>query len=102
MHLGIYRFDGDPDELLTAYERLMETIPPGNVGVHLCAVRPDGITLFDTCPSQAVFERFTSDPALQQAFTAAGLPRPAIDDLPVYVARGPGGTVLGGSRDAGG
>jgi hypothetical protein len=87
MHLGIYEFGGDPDELLPAYDRLMETIPPGNVSWHLCAVRDDGIMILDTCPSEAVFQSFSTNPAFHEAIENAGLPGPKITGLAVHAAR---------------
>ena len=87
MHLGIYEFDGDPEELLPAYDRLMETIPSGNTTWHLCAARPDGIMILDTCPSEAVFQSFSASPAFLEAIAAAGLPAPTITGLPVHAAR---------------
>jgi hypothetical protein len=87
VHLGIYEFHGDPDDLLPAYERLMATLPAGNVSWHLCARRDEGIVVYDTCPSEDVFTAFSSSPAFHQAIAAAGLPRPAISGVPVVAAR---------------
>jgi hypothetical protein len=87
MHLGIYEFTGNPDDLLPAYDRLMETIPPGNVSWHLCAVRDDGIMILDTCPSEALFQSFSENPAFHEAIAASGLPEPRITGLPVHAAR---------------
>jgi len=89
MHLGIYEFSGPPDELVPAYDRLMEAIPSGNVNWHLCAVREDGITIFDTCPSEAAFQSFSKDPAFHAAIASAGLPEPRITGLAVHAARAP-------------
>ncbi len=74
MHLGIYEFTGNPKELLAGYDRLMTAIPQGNVSWHLCAVREDGITIYDTCPSEAVFESFSTNPGFHEAIANAGLP----------------------------
>ena len=87
MHLGIYEFDGTPDDLIPAYDRLMKSIPEGNTAWHLCAVRADGITIYDTCPSQAVFESFSTSPGFQAAIAAAGLPEPRITGRAVHAAR---------------
>jgi len=84
MHLGVYRFDGDPGELLDAYGRLMEGMPPGGSALHACVVRTDGITVYDTCPSEEAFRGWVSNPKLAEAFTAAGLPQPTITDGPVH------------------
>ncbi len=87
MHLGIYEFAGDPDELVPAYDRLIASIPQGNTSWHLCAIRGDGITIFDTCPSEAVFESFSTNPGFHQAMASAGLPEPKITGLAVHAAR---------------
>ena len=86
MHLGIYHFAGDPKELRAAYDRLLAGMPTGQITLHICAVRPDGITIYDTCPSEEAFRNFSSNPALQEAFAAAGLPEPEISGLPVHAA----------------
>ena len=90
MHLGIYEFHGDPDELLAGYHRLMASLPAGNVSWHLCARRNDGIVIYDTCPSEEVFRAFSSAPGFHQAIAAAGLPDPAISGAPVVSARAAG------------
>lgn len=87
MHLGIYEFRGSPEDLLPAYDRLMTTIPQGNETWHLCAVREDGITIYDTCPSEAVFQSFSTNPAFHEAIENAGLPAPEITGLAVHAAR---------------
>ena len=45
MFLGTYRFDGDPDALVAAYDRLAPAIPLDGSAVHVCVRRPDGITI---------------------------------------------------------
>jgi hypothetical protein len=89
VHLGIYRFAGDPGTLLPAYERLMASMPPGQVVWHLCAVAPDGIVVYDTCPSEEVFRAFIGGGAFREAVRRAGLPEPDVEGLPVHTARGP-------------
>jgi hypothetical protein len=51
VHLGIYEFDGDPARLLEAYDALARSMPIDSAW-HLCATRPDGITIYDTCPTR--------------------------------------------------
>jgi hypothetical protein len=87
VHLGIYRFDGDPDELLAAYERLSAAVPAATSDVHVCARRDDGITIYDTCPSREVFERFSTSDAFLGALAAAGLPQPRVEGHAVHTAR---------------
>ena len=47
MYLGIYDIAGDPRELLAAYDRVMAGMAEGQVFFHACAVRENGITIFD-------------------------------------------------------
>jgi hypothetical protein len=60
MYLGVYRFAGDPAELLPAY---------------------------DTCPDRETFERFSTGFDFRGAVAAAGLPEPSIDGAPVHAVR---------------
>jgi len=87
VHLGIYRFQGEHEELLPAYDRMAAGLPPGNTQWHLCAVEPDGIVVYDTCPSEAVFRAFSTSPEFLAAVAAAGLPQPEITSAPVHAAR---------------
>jgi len=86
MHLGIYRFAGDPQDLLTAYDRLMAGMPKGQILFQTCVVLEDGITVYDACPTEEAFRGWVPDPRLADAFAAAGLPQPTIDDAAVHSA----------------
>lgn len=88
MHLGVYAFDGDTDELLAAYDRLMAATPDAGVHFHACAVRADGITIYDACPTREAFERFPTSDAFREAAEAAGLPFPSrVEGLPLHAVR---------------
>jgi hypothetical protein len=88
VHLGIYRFAGDPGELLAAYDRLMAGMPAGSPPlVHLCVREPGGITIYDTCPSEEAFRGFSTSDGFHQALAAAGLPEPQVNGVPVHNAR---------------
>ena len=76
MFLGAYHFDGDTPSLLDGYDRLAAQFPPGALQLHVCVARDDGITVFDACPSRAVFTDFSQGPEFLGAVSAAGLPRP--------------------------
>ena len=80
-YLGAAHFDGDPGELLPAYHRLLERFGIDNLDVHLCVVRDDGLTVFDACPTKAVYEEFTTSDMFREAVSAAGLPAPRIEGL---------------------
>ena len=81
IYLGAVRFDGDPGELLPAYHRLLERFPIDALDVHLCVSRDDGLTVFDACPTKAVYEDFTGSESFRSALAAAGLPAPRIAGL---------------------
>jgi hypothetical protein len=88
MFLGAYYFDGPPAELLPAYERLMASLPPDSADLHVCIVRDGGLTVFDACPSAAVFAGFSAGPDFASAVQAAGLPAPRVEPLgDVHAAR---------------
>lgn len=81
MFLGSYEFDGDAQELLVAYERLLAGFPPDASDLHVCVVREGGITVYDTCPSRVVFAGFSSSEGFRDAITTAGLPAPKVQEL---------------------
>lgn len=81
MYLGAYEFEGDPDELLAAYERMMTMVPPGASDLHVCLRGEVGITVLDSCPSEAVFDAFSSGPDFTAVRTAAALPVPTITKI---------------------
>ena len=84
MHASIWRFSGDPDRLLRAYDAMVAEIPSANMKLHLCLRAPDGIVLVDTCPTKDAFHDFAAGRAL---FLRLGLPEPEqIEDFPVHVA----------------
>jgi hypothetical protein len=88
MFLGRYDFDGDPESLLPAYDRLMQQIPDENISFHICVTHEGGISIVDTCPSREVFDGFSTSPELFSLMEDAGLPRPiAVPIGDVYVAR---------------
>ena len=74
MHASIWRFRGDPDELLRGYESMVDEIPAQNMRLHLCLSAPDGILLVDTCPRE-VFEGFV-DGTFSEVCKRHGLPEP--------------------------
>jgi len=95
MHLGIYEIDGDPDELLLAYDRLTVAMPDDQVHFHACAVREEGITIYDACPTKEAFERFSTSAEFRSAADAAGLPWPStIVGLPLHAVRARDGVTV--------
>jgi hypothetical protein len=96
MYLGSYRFDGDPDQLLAGYDRMLKLFPPETLLVHVCVRRADGITILDSCPDEAEFRRFSAGEAFQGALATAGLPTPEVGYLgDVHFAHTPAGSTIG-------
>ena len=81
MYLGAAYFDGDPGELLPAYQRMLEKFGLEALDVHLCIIRDGGLTVFDACPSKEIYEEFTKSETFLGAIAAAGLPEPRVSGL---------------------
>jgi len=60
MHASIWRFRGDPDDLLRRYDAVIAEIPPANMRLHLCLRADDGIIVVDTCPDRETYEAFVA------------------------------------------
>lgn len=87
MHASIWKFTGDPDDLVRRWDALLAEIPPFSLGLHLCLRGTDGITVLDTCPSSEAFEAFAGGEHFRSLRERHGLPEPArVDDFPVHVA----------------
>ncbi len=98
MHASIWRFAGDPDDLLRRYDAMIADLP--GMRLHLCLRAPDGIVLVDTCPSREVFEGFAADPAFHSLRARHGLPDPQeVRDFPVHVAFVDGRPVAGAGAE---
>ena len=97
MHASIWKFAGDPDDLLARYDALMAEVGAGNMRLHVCLRAPDGIVMLDTAPSKEAFEGFAHGDAFRELLERHGLPAPAqLDDYPVHLAYA-GGTALHGA-----
>ena len=87
MHASIWRFVGEPDELVSRYDAMVAEIPSANMRLHLCLRAPDGIVLVDTCPSQEVLEAFAAGDEFRSLRERHGLPDPdRLEDFPVHAA----------------
>ena len=87
MYASIWRFSGDPDELMRRYDAMLADIPPGNMRLHLCLRTPNGIVIVDTCPSREVFEAFSQSEEFRSLRARHGLPDPErLEDFPVHAA----------------
>jgi hypothetical protein len=97
VHASIWKFTGDPDELLARYDAMIAEIPAGNMRLHLCLRAPDGMLMVDTCPSHDVFEAFVAGPGFRSLRERHGLPEPdRLDDYPVHVAFAEGAVIARG------
>jgi hypothetical protein len=81
MYLGAVRFDGNPGELLRAYQRMLEKFGLDNLDVHLYITRDGGLTVFDACPTKEIYEEFIRSETLLSAIAEAGLPEPRVSGL---------------------
>lgn len=81
MYLGAFHFDGDPELLLTGYDRMRGGYPADPLDLHVCVVRDGGITVYDACPSAADFAEFTAGDDFAAQVAAAGLPSPRVERL---------------------
>jgi len=81
MFLGVYDYEGDPEELLGAYDRFLAAVGLDGISFHICIRRDGGISVYDTCPSAEVFEAFSTDPDMLAEMTMAGLPAPSVTPL---------------------
>ena len=92
MFLSAYHFGGDPEALAAAHDRFCKRFPPASLGLHVCVLVEDGITVFDACPSREVFTAFSHSDGFRQALAEAGLPRPRLEPLgEVHEVRVPDG-----------
>jgi hypothetical protein len=91
MHCSVWRFVGDPEELEQCYVALMNEIPESNHVLHAAAKTPEGLLIFDTCPSEEVYrEFFDPDGPASALFARHGLVPTTREDYPViraYAAR---------------
>jgi hypothetical protein len=75
MHASIWRFRGDPDDLLRRYDAMVAEIPAANMRLHVCLRADDGIIVVDTCPDRETYQAFVAG-AIRGLFRAHGLPDP--------------------------
>jgi hypothetical protein len=73
MHCSVWRFRGDPDELERRYRAMMEQIPASSHVLHTAARTPDGLLIFDTCPSEEAYHAFFGSDRVRAMLAAHGL-----------------------------
>ena len=87
MHVSIWKFTGDPDELTRGYDALAAEMPTDQFTVNLCLRAPDGIVVVDTCPTREAFEAFSTSEEFRAARQRHGVPDPTeVHDYPVHAA----------------
>ena len=81
MYLGAAYFDGDPGELLPAYQRMLDKFGLEALDVHLRITTDAGLTVFDACPTREIYEEFIRSETFLGAIAEAGLPEPRVSGL---------------------
>ena len=75
--LVLFKWEGDPEELLAAYDRELKhpvtREQPQRVS-HTCARAEDGIVVVDVWQSREAFQKMFDDPEFQKNTEAAGWP----------------------------
>jgi hypothetical protein len=89
MHCSVWRFEGDPDDLERRYLSMLADVPESNHLLHAAAKTPDGLLIFDTCPSVEAYRAFfePGGPAMA-LFEKHGLIPTSREDHPVIRAYG--------------
>lgn len=78
MLVGIRRVAGNATQLRQEYDHMPDTLPHADLSRHVCVADENGLSAFDTCPSQEAFMSFASSPEFNGALKASGLPSPQI------------------------
>ena len=86
MHCSVWRFRGDPDTCERAYRALMEGVPATNHVLHAAARTPDGLLIFDLCPSEEAYHAFFGSDEVRTMFAEHGLEAGDVEDFPVVLA----------------
>jgi len=81
MFLGVYRFEGNPDELLAGYERMMASVPADALHLQVCVRDGNGLSVYDACPTQEIFESFSNGDQFRELLKTVGLPVPTVQLL---------------------
>jgi hypothetical protein len=83
--LALFKWEGDPDELLAAYDReLANSVPreqPRRIS-HTCARADHGMVILDVWESEEDLQKMLDDPEFQKNLEASGTPEPQL--LEVY------------------
>ena len=89
VHCSVWRFVGDPVELEERYLAMLAEVPESNHVEHAAARTPDGLLIFDTCPSEEVYRAFFAEGGAGSALAEKhGLVPTTREDYPVIRAFG--------------
>jgi hypothetical protein len=89
LHCSVWHFVGDPEDLEQRYLAVIAEIPESNHVLHAAARTPDGLLIFDTCPSEETYRAFFDSGGPANAlFEKHGLVPTAREDHPVIRAYG--------------
>ena len=82
--LVLFKWEGDPDELLAAYDReLAHPAPreqPRRIS-HTCARADYGMVVVDVWESAEDFQKMMNDPEFQKNLEASGTPEPQLVEI---------------------
>jgi len=82
--LALFRYEGDPNELLAAYDReLAHPVPreqPRRIS-HTCARADHGMVIVDVWESAEDLEKMLDDPAFQKNLEASGAAKPQLFEV---------------------
>lgn len=81
MYFSVYSWDGDPAELEAAYRRMLTGFPVEAIQLQLAVARPDGLDVYDTCPTKEQFEAFAAGDDFRAACRSVGLGDPRLSGL---------------------
>jgi hypothetical protein len=74
MHASIWTFTGDPDDLLRRYDAMVAEVPLEQIRLHVAMRTPDGLVIFDTCPTEDAFRSFIGGESFAELRARHGLP----------------------------
>jgi hypothetical protein len=83
--LAVFRWKGDPEQLLRAYDRELEhpvAREQPRRRAHVCAGTADGMVIVDVWDSEEDFRAMMDDPEFQRNLQESGTPEP--DTLDVW------------------
>jgi hypothetical protein len=98
VHASIWKFAGDPDDLLARYDAMIAEIGAGGLRLHVCLRAEDGILMLDASPDREAFEALAASAGFRELRERHGLPGPErVDDYPVHLAYAGGQAIAGES-----